>query len=134
MTSHGATTVAFADDEFLLRQRTELSARRAGYLEQVQRLSVAADELADAGTPDLGDDQGFAEADPLTVERDQVQSLSLLARERLEEVESAIRRLEAGSYGACRTCRHPIPRARLDALPEATQCVSCAGGTLLRRR
>lgn len=134
MTSHAASTVAFADDEFLLRQRAELGARRAGYLEQVDRLSAAAQELAEAGTADLGDDQGFAEADPLTVERDQVQSLSFLARQRLEEVEAAIRRLEAGSYGACRTCRRPIPRARLDALPEATQCVSCAGGTTLRRR
>lgn len=134
MTSHAASTVAFADDEFLLRQRAELRARRADYLEQAERLSAAAEELAEAGTADLGDDQGFAEADPLTVERDQLQSLSLLARQRLEDVEAAIRRLEAGSYGACRTCRRPIPRARLDALPEATQCVSCAGGSVLRRR
>ena len=134
MTSHAASTVGFADDEFLFRQRSELSARRAGYLEQVERLSAAAEELADAGRPDLGGDQRFAEADPLMVERDQVQSLSLRARERLEEVEAAIRRLTAGSYGACRTCRRPIPRARLDALPEATQCVSCAGGPVLRRR
>lgn len=134
MTSHAASTGAFADDEFLLRQRAELRARRADYLEQLERLSAAAEELAEAGTADLGDDQGFAEADPLTVERDQLQSLSFRARQRLEDVEAAIRRLEAGSYGACRTCRRPIPRARLDALPEATQCVSCAGASLLRRR
>jgi RNA polymerase-binding transcription factor DksA len=135
MTFHVASVVPFVDDDFLVRQRAELSARRAAYLEQVERLGAAAEELAaSTGEPDLGDDQGFAEADPISVEREHVLSLGMLARKRLEDVDAAIRRLEAGSYGACRTCRRAIPQARLDALPEATQCVSCAGGTALRRR
>ena len=135
MTSSTASAVPFVDDDFLVHQRAELTARRAAYREQVERLTVAADELAQAGeTPDLGDEQGFAEADSLQVERDRVLSLTAQARSRIEQVDAALRRLDTGTYGACRSCRRPIPVARLEAVPEATQCVSCASGSALRRR
>ena len=135
MSSSTASVVAYVDDDFLLRQRGELNARRLSYREQVDRLSAAADELADSGeTPDLGDDQGFAEADSISVERDRLLSLRALARQRVEDIDAAVRRLEAGAYGACRTCRRPIPVARLEAVPEATQCVGCASGSIVRRR
>ncbi len=135
MNSTTASAVQYVDDDFLLRQRRELSARRASYREQVERFSAAVDELAEAGdAPDLGDEQGFSEADSLSVERDRVQSLTALARARIDEVDAALRRLEAGTYGACRSCRRPIPTARLEAVPEATQCVQCASGSVLRRR
>jgi DnaK suppressor protein len=135
MTSHTASAVPFVDDDFLVHQRAELSARRTAYVEQVARLAAAVDELATASeSPDLGDDQGFAEADPINVERDHVLSLGALARKRLDDVDGALLRLESRTYGACRSCRRPIPVARLEAVPEATQCVSCAGGPALRRR
>ena len=135
MTSTTASAVPFVDDDFLAHQRAELTARRGAYREQVERLSAAADELAQAGeAPDLGDEQGFAEADSLHVERDRVLSLAAQARNRIEEVEAALRRLDTGAYGGCRSCRRPIPVARLEAVPEATQCVSCASGSALRRR
>ena len=135
MTSTTASAVHHVDDDFLLRQRRELSARRASYREQVERLSAAVEELAVASeAPDLGDEQGFAEADSLNVERDRVLSLTALARRRIDDVDAAIRRLESGTYGACRTCRRAIPVARLEAVPEASQCVSCASGSVLRRR
>jgi RNA polymerase-binding transcription factor DksA len=57
-----------------------------------------------------------------------------MARQRLDDIDAAVRRLEAGTYGACRTCRRPIPVARLEAVPEATQCMSCASGSIVRRR
>lgn len=135
MNSTTASAVQDVDDDFLLHQRSELSARRESYREQVERLSATADELAQAGeAPDLGDEQGFAEADSLSVERDRVVSFTALARGRIDEVDAALRRLESGTYGACRSCRRPIPTARLEAVPEATQCVSCASGSVLRRR
>ena len=135
MSSTTASVIAYVDDDFLLRQRGELNARRRSYREQVARLAAAADELAEAGeSPDLGDEQGFAEADSLSVERDRLLSLQALSRQRLDDIEAAVRRLDAGAYGACRTCRRPIPVARLEAVPEATQCVSCASGSIFRRR
>ena len=135
MTSITASVIEYVDDGFLLRQRGELDARRRSYRQQVERLAAAAEELADAGaTPDLGDEQGFGEADSISVERDRLVSLQSMSRQRLDEIDAAIRRLEAGTYGACRTCRRPIPMARLEAVPEATQCVSCASSSLVRRR
>ena len=135
MTSTTASAVPYPRDDFLLRQRGEHTARRVSYREQVDRLSAAVEELAQAGAaPDLGDEQGFAEADSIHVERDRVLSLSALARRRIDEIDDALRRLNAGTYGACRSCRQPIPVARLEAVPEATQCVSCAGGSVLQRR
>lgn len=130
-----ASVIAYVDDGFLLRQRGELNARRLSYREQVERLAAAAEELADAGaTTDLADEEGFDEADSMSVERDRLLSLQALARRRLEDIDAAARRLDAGTYGACRSCRRPIPVARLEAVPEATQCVRCASGSILRRR
>jgi DnaK suppressor protein len=46
--------------------------------------------------------------------------------ERHEALTDALRRLEAGTYGACTVCEEPIPYGRLLAVPEATRCVACA--------
>jgi RNA polymerase-binding transcription factor DksA len=127
----------FGDDDFVAGQRAELHARRKAYREQAERLTAAVEELtqAQAGeAADLGDDDGFAEGDPLTVERDRVLTLAAGARRRIEEIDAALARLDAGAYGMCRTCHRPIPVARLEAVPEATQCVSCGSGSALRRR
>ena len=130
-----ASALPLIEDDFLLRQRGELKARRCAYREQVERLTAAAEELALAGeAPDMADEEEFAEGDTLHVERDRFLSLTAVARRRIEEVEAALHRLEAGTYGACRSCRRPIPVVRLEAVPEATQCVSCASGSALRRR
>ncbi|HMM20398.1 MAG TPA: TraR/DksA C4-type zinc finger protein [Selenomonadales bacterium] len=43
----------------------------------------------------------------------------------LEEVETALDRIKAGTYGTCIKCGREIPRARLEALPYATQCIAC---------
>ena len=46
---------------------------------------------------------------------------------RRQQVEAALRRLEADEYGDCSTCGEPIDPRRLDAQPEAPMCVSCQG-------
>lgn len=53
-------------------------------------------------------------------------SLEQNAGDLLEKVKHAIARFEAGTYGLCEICGTRIPVARLDALPYATQCVTCA--------
>jgi RNA polymerase-binding transcription factor DksA len=135
MTATAASALPFIEQHFLVRQRHELTVRRSAYREQVERLSAAADELTtSADPPDLGDDDGFGEGDSINMERDRLQSLTAEARRRIDEVDAALHRLDAGTYGACRSCRQAIPAARLHAVPEATQCVACASGSVLRRR
>lgn len=43
----------------------------------------------------------------------------------MQQVERALERLAAGSYGLCDDCGQPIPSKRLEARPTATLCVSC---------
>ncbi len=43
----------------------------------------------------------------------------------LVEVDRAIQKLDAGTYGYCDICNIQIDPARLEALPQAILCVSC---------
>lgn len=44
----------------------------------------------------------------------------------LDRIESALERVEDGTYGACEECGAKIPKTRLNAIPYATMCVKCA--------
>jgi DnaK suppressor protein len=46
-------------------------------------------------------------------------------RHQLDEVNAALARLEAGTYGVCERCSRPIPLARLRAIPTARYCLEC---------
>ena len=57
------------------------------------------------------------------------QQRDLALRERnglhLAEVDAALARLGAGTYGACAACGNPIAPERLEALPWASLCIGC---------
>jgi DnaK suppressor protein len=44
----------------------------------------------------------------------------------LDRIETALERIEEGTYGACEECGVRIPKTRLNAIPYATLCVKCA--------
>ena len=44
----------------------------------------------------------------------------------LRQVEDALERLGAGTFGACRSCGRPIAAVRLEAIPWAATCIDCA--------
>src|SRR5713101_4722673 len=46
-------------------------------------------------------------------------------RREVEEIEAALARIAAGTYGSCETCGEPISPVRLAALPMARRCVPC---------
>jgi len=43
----------------------------------------------------------------------------------LEDIESALKRIEKGTYGICKYCQKPISAKRLQARPTASSCVAC---------
>jgi DnaK suppressor protein len=45
--------------------------------------------------------------------------------ERREQMERALERVAAGTYGICESCGQPIPPERLRLMPGATSCVAC---------
>jgi RNA polymerase-binding protein DksA len=57
------------------------------------------------------------------------QEIKLLKMKHVEkqmaEVERALKKIEAGSYGLCDICGLPIPAGRLEALPQTSHCLEC---------
>ncbi len=49
-------------------------------------------------------------------------------------LEEALQRIEDSTYGICKVCHKLIPKARLEAVPTATKCVSCKSETKKRER
>ena len=47
---------------------------------------------------------------------------------KLHDVERALEKLDDGTYGTCDRCGRPIGEERLEAIPWAVRCVSCASG------
>jgi DnaK suppressor protein len=121
--------------DFLAARRRELEARKAAYLADAARATATALELTeDGGNQDMADEDGFGEGDTLNVERDRLVVVASEAQARVVEIDAALARVEAGTYGRCEACGKPIPHARLEVLPEATLCVSCKTGASLRRK
>ena len=121
--------------DFLAAQRRELEARRDSYLADVDRSTATALELTEDGAnQDMADEDGFGEGDTLNVERDRLLRVASEARAKVAEIDAALERVGAGTYGRCEACGKAIPHARLEVVPEATLCVGCKTGASLRRR
>ncbi len=43
----------------------------------------------------------------------------------LRDVESALKSVNAGTYGTCKYCKLPIDERRLTARPTSTSCIEC---------
>ena len=86
-------------------------------------------QLADLGFGDDGGldyDQNFADSSQVTAERGEVEALANSLKESLAEVEHALAKFEAGTYGLCESCGEPIAPVRLEAKPAARLCINCA--------
>lgn len=67
----------------------------------------------------------WAEVNNDTLERETIMQKIDTERENLREINSALRKMIDGSYGACACCGSRIPEARLRALPLASLCIKC---------
>ena len=121
-------------DRFLIDQRAELITQRATYVEAAEALRLEAEALAEDMEPgDIQFDEESGEGDTLSVERERDLALSAQARAAVDEIDRALAKMDAGTYGICERCGNPIPKARLKALPYAALCVACKSGGLSRR-
>lgn len=55
-----------------------------------------------------------------------VDALGNEAREELEKISRALRRMESGEYGLCTSCGLPIDSKRIEVYPYASECIDCA--------
>jgi DnaK suppressor protein len=107
----------------LAKVRKELEAEVARLRTDISTAeSQIAERLGDA-VGDAGDDQ--ADAGAKTFQREHELALTEIARGLLAQNERALARMDAGTYGVCESCGQSIGKARLQAFPRATLCVSC---------
>ncbi|PZS18950.1 MAG: hypothetical protein DLM54_07775 [Acidimicrobiales bacterium] len=125
---------ASASDAVLAEARELLLAERATYAEQAQLLKAEADLLVQEAEPgDIQFDEESGEGGTMTVDRERDLALAGQARAAVEEIDHALAKVKAGTYGTCERCHQRIPRQRLTALPYARLCVACKSGGLSRR-
>ena len=85
-----------------------------------QRLGKIEQDLRQAPDPD-------SEERAISRENDEVlERLDNSAREELQLLQEAIRRIDTGVYRVCSKCGEHIAPQRLEALPYTTTCISCA--------
>lgn len=70
-------------------------------------------------------DEEFADAGTFTFERERDLSLSNNIKDLMDKVDSAMRKLDEGTYGVCERCGNAIDKARLQALPYSVLCITC---------
>ena len=46
-------------------------------------------------------------------------------RSNLHDVDRALAKMDAGTYGTCERCGNPITEERLEAIPWALLCIDC---------
>ena len=121
-------------DKFLEAQRKSLLEERATYTRQAKSLRDEAEKLAEDMEPgDVQFDEESGEGDTVNVERERDLALSAQALAEVVAIDTALGKIDAGTYGVCEKCNEPIPKERLKALPHAALCVRCKSGGLGRR-
>jgi DnaK suppressor protein len=83
----------------------------------IARLEAEARDVGGAGVQDAADDAASAEGGSESLLE------GSLASQTLTEVQDALRRLAAGTWGKCIVCGRPIEPARLEAVPWASRCL-----------
>ncbi|HET6561240.1 MAG TPA: TraR/DksA C4-type zinc finger protein [Marmoricola sp.] len=106
-------------EERLLADRRTAVARLA-------RLRSDFGGIVEASRDSNADDEHDPEGATIAFERSQVDALVRQSEDHLAEVDAALGRVAAGTYGVCERCGGPIPPGRLEARPVARTCVPCA--------
>jgi RNA polymerase-binding transcription factor len=110
-----------ADDPDLDAIRRELEARRTLTRERIAAL---------AARPERGSAVGFGKR----IGDGTIEAVSRLTdigvgaslEHALARTERALAKLDEGTHGTCDACGEPIPRARLQAMPDSVLCLACA--------
>ncbi len=105
----------------LLLEKREAILKELGFLEETSLSKTMRDAGGDLSSyafhmPDMGTD---------AMEREKAFHLASREGRYLHHIHEALERIEKGTFGSCRSCGEAISRARLEAVPSATLCISC---------
>jgi len=120
--------------KFIEQMKVRLLDERSKYLQTAEDYRAEADSLFDDREPgDVQFDEESGEGDTLAVERERGLALSTQARSAVQQIDEALARIEAGTYGICVVSSEPIPKERLEAIPWAAMTVQHKVGGFARR-
>jgi RNA polymerase-binding protein DksA len=104
-----------------------LEQERDRLLEELEAMEEHAPEVEEQAGMDIGGgyDEDLADVASTTFEREKTIALESSVQATLTQVEEALQRIKAGTYGICQRCGNPIDFARLQVLPYATLCINC---------
>ncbi len=106
--------------KFLDQQREKLLEERARYTRHAESLQAEADQLARDREPgDVQFDDESGEGDSIAVERERDLAMSAQARQAVADIDKALARIDDGTYGLSVVSGLPIPKERLEAIPQA---------------
>jgi len=110
---------------FLGKQKSKLLQLRDNLLDSMT--GISRDTLRSHAEGSEASAFGMHQADAGSDAYDRNFALSLLSQEHdaLYEIEEALKRVDAGTYGICEMSGKPIPHARLEAIPFAKFTVEC---------
>jgi RNA polymerase-binding protein DksA len=107
------------------RFRDELLAERRRVLDAIEYLHKENPGSLEDETAEMPIDNHLAETATATLDREIDYTLEENSEHVLAAIESALERIEEGSFGKCATCAKEIGEDRLAAIPWATQCIDC---------
>jgi RNA polymerase-binding protein DksA len=109
--------------------RTQLEAERQQALGRLASLTDDYEGVVAASRDTNADDEHDPEGATIAFERSQIGALVHQVERHLAEIDAALKRVDAGTYGTCERCGRPIGEARLAARPTARTCIGCAAAT-----
>ena len=114
----------------LITQKKEKLYDELGYLEASSMNTTSKDQSGDLSS------YSFHMADQGTDTMDREMAFTLASREGryLHHLNEALKRIDEGTYGNCRSCGEEINHARLEAVPHATQCIKCKNAEEKKQR
>jgi DnaK suppressor protein len=108
-----------------MAQPTE-SVLRGQLQEERDRLREQLRDLGFGPEGSLAFDGGFADSSQVTAERSEMEALAGSLAETLRDIEDALTKMDDGTYGRCESCGAAIGEPRLEAMPAARLCITCA--------
>ncbi|MGF9763696.1 TraR/DksA C4-type zinc finger protein [Microvirga sp. 0TCS3.31] len=106
--------------------RRRLALEREQALTRLAGLTGDYDAVVAASLDTNADDEHDPEGTTIAFERSQIGALVRQVRHHVDEVDAALDRVDAGTYGVCEVCGRDIGTPRLEALPAARLCIRCA--------
>lgn len=74
---------------------------------------------------DVSDGSGETEHLVVAEQKDMTARLDALTERAIEEIDEALARMDAGTFGRCVDCGRAIPVERLEAVPASATCLDC---------